>query len=226
MEWKFTELHRSSFSSIHCIIIISFLSVSLYHYHYVLFLFNSNYTCHLWVIVKCRLSFPLFNKGNDIAAYEWITTNQSKVILACKAGVILAGECLVFSLQKLWPPSLILWQRKAGEGRRSKIRRGVGELRLLLALLPPPTLTVHSNSKSNMAGWMDDPELITFDRPSETPAQQAEVIQMCQYFLTSISINYWYLAIRFPDCVIEYGSFNEKNRMELGPSASCLFSFH
>ena len=187
MEWKFTELHRSSFSSIHCIIIISFLSVSLYHYHYVLFLFNSNYTCHLWVIVKCRLSFPLFNKGNDIAAYEWITTNQSKVILACKSGVILAGECLVFSIQKLWPPSLILRQRKAGEGRRSKIRRRVGELRLLLALLPPPTLTVHSNSKSNMAGWMDDPELITFDRPSETPAQP--IIGIWQYVFRIVSLN-------------------------------------
>ena len=73
---------------------------------------------------------------------------------------------------------------------------------------------------------MDDPELITFDRPSETPAQQAEVIQMCQYFLTSISINYCYLEIRFPDYVIEYGSFNENNKMELGPSATCLFSFH
>ena len=97
---------------------ISFLSVLLYHYHYALFLFNSNYTCHLWVIVKCRLSFPLFNKENDIAAYERITTNHSKVILACRACVILAGECLVFSLQKLWPPSLILWQGKAREGKK------------------------------------------------------------------------------------------------------------
>ena len=62
-----------------------------------------------------------------------------------------------------------------------------------------------------MAGRMDDPELITLDRPSETPAQQAEVIQMCQYFITSISISYWHLAVRFPDCIIEYGSFNENN---------------
>ena len=143
----------------------------------------------------------------------------------------MAGECLVFSLQKLWPPSLILWQRKVREEkkfvRRGRSTRGVGS-EDYFSPSPPPASYPHRPLRLQITHGRSDErtKLITFDRPSETPAQQAEVIQMCKYFLTSISIIYWYLAIRFPDCVIEYGSFNEKNKMELGPSGSCLFSFH
>ena len=144
----------------------------------------------------------------------------------------MAGECLVFSLQKLWPPSLILWQRKVREEkkfvRRGRSTRGVGIEDYFSPSPPPPASYPHRPLRLQITHGRSDErtKLITFDRPSETPAQQAEVIQMCKYFLTSISISYWYLAIRFPDCVIEYGSFNEKNKMELGPSGSYLFSFH
>ena len=50
-----------------------------------------------------------------------------------------------------------------GDSRQSKIRRGVGVGQWkshLLALPPPPTSTVHSNSKSNIAGQINNYELI------------------------------------------------------------------
>ena len=61
-------------------------------------------------------------------------------------------------------------------GRRSKIRRGVavGKWRFSpFALRPPPTPTVHSNSKSNIAGRINDCELLTLARTSKTPVLQA-----------------------------------------------------
>ena len=48
--------------------------------------------------------------------------------------------------------------------------------RCLLALSPPPTSTVHSDSKSNMAGRKNDRELITLARPNKVPALQARLI--------------------------------------------------
>ena len=41
--------------------------------------------------------------------------------------------------------------------------------RHLLALPPPPTPTVHSNSKSNMTGQINDRELKTLARTNKTP---------------------------------------------------------
>ena len=48
--------------------------------------------------------------------------------------------------------------------------------RCLLALSPPPTSTVHSDSKSNMAGRKNDRELLTLARPNNTPALQARLL--------------------------------------------------
>ena len=48
--------------------------------------------------------------------------------------------------------------------------------RCLLALSPPPTSTVHSDSKSNMVGRKNDRELLTLARPNNTPALQARLI--------------------------------------------------
>ena len=63
-----------------------------------------------------------------------------------------------------------------GDSRQSKIRRGVGVGQWkshLLALPPPPTSTVHSNSKSNMAGQINNYELIKLACCYKTPALQA-----------------------------------------------------
>ena len=46
--------------------------------------------------------------------------------------------------------------------------------RRLLALPSPPTPTAHSNSKTNMAGRINDRELITLARTNKTPALQAK----------------------------------------------------
>ena len=46
--------------------------------------------------------------------------------------------------------------------------------RRLHAFPPPPTPTVLSNYKSNMADRINDRELITLARPNKTPALQAE----------------------------------------------------
>ena len=48
--------------------------------------------------------------------------------------------------------------------------------RRLLALSPPPTSTVHSDSKSNMAGRKNDRELLTLARPNNTPALQVRLL--------------------------------------------------
>ena len=63
-----------------------------------------------------------------------------------------------------------------GGSWQSKIRRGVGVGQWkshLLALPPPPTSTVHSNSKSNMAGQINNYELIKLACCYKTPALQA-----------------------------------------------------
>ena len=54
-----------------------------------------------------------------------------------------------------------------GGDPRSKMKRagGVGE-----PFPPPPTPTVHSNCKSNIAGRINDRELITLARTHKTPA--------------------------------------------------------
>ena len=39
-----------------------------------------------------------------------------------------------------------------------------------MELSQPPSPTVHSNSKSNMAGRIDDREVVTLTRPDRTPA--------------------------------------------------------
>ena len=44
---------------------------------------------------------------------------------------------------------------------------------------PTPNPTVYSNSKSNMAGQINDRELIMLARPNETPALQVSAVQKC-----------------------------------------------
>ena len=39
-----------------------------------------------------------------------------------------------------------------------------------MELSQPPSPTVHSNSKSNMAGRIDDREVVTLTRPDRMPA--------------------------------------------------------
>ena len=57
-----------------------------------------------------------------------------------------------------------------GSGRQSRIRRGVGWGGGKIIALPlPPTPTVHCSSKSNMAGRINDRELM-LARPYKTPA--------------------------------------------------------
>ena len=57
---------------------------------------------------------------------------------------------------------------------RSKTRWGGGVK--ILALTPPLPLTVHSNSKSNMASHINDRKLMTLAHPNEMPALQAKGI--------------------------------------------------
>ena len=47
---------------------------------------------------------------------------------------------------------------------------------LSFAHSPLPAPTVHSNSKSNMAGRINDRELITLARPNKMPALEARLI--------------------------------------------------
>ena len=44
---------------------------------------------------------------------------------------------------------------------KTKEKNGGRVVKIFSALSPPPTLTVHFNSKSNMAGRINDRELIT-----------------------------------------------------------------
>ena len=64
-----------------------------------------------------------------------------------------------------------------GSGRLGKkqicTKGAVGGGVSLFALPSPPTPTVHSNCKSNMAGRINDRELIKLARTNKTPAQQA-----------------------------------------------------
>ena len=53
-----------------------------------------------------------------------------------------------------------------GGGPRSKIKRAVGVGK---PFPPPPTPTVHSNCKSNIAGRINDRDLITLARTHKTP---------------------------------------------------------
>ena len=50
---------------------------------------------------------------------------------------------------------------------------GSEEYSPLLTLPPPPTPTIHSNSKSNMVSQINDHELIMLAHPNKTPALQA-----------------------------------------------------
>ena len=61
-----------------------------------------------------------------------------------------------------------------GWGKKQICTKGaVGGGVSLFALPSPPTPTVHSNCKSNMAGRINDRELIKLARTNKTPAQQA-----------------------------------------------------
>ena len=56
---------------------------------------------------------------------------------------------------------------------------------------PPPTLTVHSNSKSNMAGRINDHELAALARPNKTPELQASLssaLYVCLDWLKTKSV--------------------------------------
>ena len=55
----------------------------------------------------------------------------------------------------------------------------------LFALPLPPTPTVHSNCKSNMAGRINDRELITLARTNKTPALQASQDRELSIFVSS-----------------------------------------
>ena len=58
-------------------------------------------------------------------------------------------------------------------GKKTNLYQGGGGGVSLFALPPPPTPTVHSNCKSNMAGRINDRELIKLARTNKTPALQA-----------------------------------------------------
>ena len=67
-------------------------------------------------------------------------------------------------------------RRKFVPKGRSSVKnkeRGRGWEVKIFALRPPPTPTVHSNSKSNIAGRINDCELLTLARTSKTPVLQA-----------------------------------------------------
>ena len=67
-------------------------------------------------------------------------------------------------------------RRKFVPKGRSSVKnkeRGRGWDVKIFALRPPPTPTVHSNSKSNIAGRINDCELLTLARTSKTPVLQA-----------------------------------------------------
>ena len=61
--------------------------------------------------------------------------------------------------------------------------------RRLLVLPPPPTPTVHSNSKSNMAGRINGRELITLARTNTTPALQARSYSALIFIVVWFRIN-------------------------------------
>ena len=58
---------------------------------------------------------------------------------------------------------------------------------LSFARSPLPTPTFHSNSKSNMAGRINDRELITLARPNKTPALQDKLLLMEHLFLSIVT---------------------------------------
>ena len=91
------------------------------------------------------------------------------LLLTCRAGVILTGECSVIMAATFNLNGSGTLGRKRnlyqGGGRRSKKRRGVGMGEWRLPSRPSPYPTVHSNSKSIMAGRINDHELKTLARP-------------------------------------------------------------
>ena len=90
------------------------------------------------------------------------------LLLTCRAGVILTGECSVIMAATFNLNGSGTLGRKRnlyqGGGRRSKKRRGVGMGEWRLPSRPSPYPTVHSNSKSIMAGRINDHELKTLAR--------------------------------------------------------------
>ena len=67
-------------------------------------------------------------------------------------------------------------RRKFVPKGRSSVKnkeRGRGWEVKIFALRPPPTPTVHFNSKSNIAGRINDHELLTLARTGKTPVLQA-----------------------------------------------------
>ena len=96
-----------------------------------------------------------------------------------------------------------------GGGWRSKIRRGMGMWWVLFALPLPPTPTVQSNFKSNMAGRINDRELITLARTNWTPALQASqdrelsifvssTTEISQYALRHLTVTFFMSIFFFP----------------------------
>lgn len=88
-------------------------------------------------------------------------------MLACQAGIILVGECSVFSLQTLRLSSFILVVAE-GWGEKKFVQRGWS--------CPFPTPTVVSNSKSNMVGQINNHELITLAQPIMMPVLQVDTM--------------------------------------------------
>ena len=64
----------------------------------------------------------------------------------------------------------VLWGRSTVKNKKKK---GGGGGVKILALPPPPTPTVYSDSKSNMAGRINDRELITLVPTNKKPTLQA-----------------------------------------------------
>ena len=64
----------------------------------------------------------------------------------------------------------LLWGRSTVKNKKKK---GGGGGVKILALSPPPTPTVYSNSKSNVAGLINDRELITLAPTNKKPTLQA-----------------------------------------------------
>ena len=64
----------------------------------------------------------------------------------------------------------VLWGRSTVKNKKKK---DGGEGVKILATRPPPTPTVYSNSKSNMAGRINDGDLITLAPTNKKPTLQA-----------------------------------------------------
>ena len=88
--------------------------------------------------------------------------------VACWASVILASELLSIFLMKIIAAFFDFYTNGRQGDERGKERGGGGAVEIFS---PFPSPTVYSNSKSNVAGRINDRELVTFTLPNKTPEQ-------------------------------------------------------